>query len=222
MSRTIEEIQQALHDQLSFLKTSCELYDKGKVAEAQRISSAVYIMLHDGHKRTSSILSQLRLKGSMSFVSFVPNSTPSIEEDFAIDAMPLVIFQMSQDGGRYRPRLNDGPPTGFKLLSFDEWWEEKVLYSSGLNTPLTRRELILTVRDQDGGGHFDGKIKNEAYVFIKGPEFGWKITTTAGEMVPEVDACLATIRHIAFELQHSILIASQWTSALQHPSDVKR
>jgi hypothetical protein len=73
---------------------------------------------------------------------------------------------------------------------------------------LTRKELVLTLRDQEGGGHFDEELRNPAYIAISTPDFGWKWITPDGEKPINPGAHLATMRQIAWEAEKSIEAAA--------------
>ena len=51
-------------------------------------------------------------------------------------------------------------PKQKEVLSFDEWWNDEVIFDSGIST-LTRRDLVLSVANKDGGAHFDHKVSKK-------------------------------------------------------------
>lgn len=69
---------------------------------------------------------------------------------------------------------------------------------------LTRRRLVHTLRNQDGGSHLDSTITDPAYVRVaKGNEFSWNFSTPSGGGVLK-GSHLATMRQIAWEIQSTL------------------
>jgi hypothetical protein len=56
-----KELEDHLKEQLDFLITSCDLYDRGKLSEAKRIAATIRILFHDT-KHSRSLLGQLEKK----------------------------------------------------------------------------------------------------------------------------------------------------------------
>jgi hypothetical protein len=102
-------------------------------------------------------------------------------------------------GATYIPFLDDRVPIGVpRFVSFDEWWN-RVIFRSKEGQQISRRDLILSVADQDGGAHIDPEL-NEAYSKLsREGGMGWiykspKKTYTIRP--PE----LAAVRQIAHEI----------------------
>ena len=66
VTQTEDELRTHLQEQVRFLKTSAESFDKGDRTEAKRLAVAVRILFHDT-KHSLSLLGQLGLK-SCSFL----------------------------------------------------------------------------------------------------------------------------------------------------------
>jgi len=47
-------------------------------------------------------------------------------------------------------------------MPFGEWWEEPI-FSDRQKTPLSRKALVLTLRNQEGGAHYDDEIKDTIF-----------------------------------------------------------
>ena len=59
-TRSEKEIKNAIRDQLTYIKNSCDLYDEGCTAEAIRISTALSILL-DNRKSSKGILQRVEV-----------------------------------------------------------------------------------------------------------------------------------------------------------------
>lgn len=84
-------------------------------------------------------------------------------------------------------------------LSFNEWWNEKVL-GDGSNRFLTRGQIIRGMRDQDGGAHYDAIVSDPVYVAARNGELtGFKIEYNDGVTRPIPGGLEHTMRQIAEE-----------------------
>jgi hypothetical protein len=155
--RTRDELEAALREQIGFLRSSADSYDRGSFTEAKRLSGTCYTLLYDGNQRTRSLLGQLGLKDEMQFIGSafrIGSGADSWLPLCVVTAQPArkrVIFQPHL--GRSKPR---------RKMKFAEWWEE-VVYDPLPDLSLSRRNLILAMRNQDGGGHVDGTLSDAAY-----------------------------------------------------------
>jgi hypothetical protein len=48
---------------------------------------------------------------------------------------------------------------GVRRLSFEAWWNKDIIFFEGPLT-LTRRQLVFTLRNQEGGSHYDEEVRN--------------------------------------------------------------
>jgi hypothetical protein len=49
-------------------------------------------------------------------------------------------------------------------VQFPTWWEKEFIFRDGDRYQLTRRALVFSLRNQDGGSHVDARLTDEAYV----------------------------------------------------------
>lgn len=149
------DVPAALQRQLSFIKNSCDLYDRGFEDEAIRIATAIRVILHDTAASTS-ILSLLAAK-DISLVSSVG----------VVDERGCVAFSGALSFIRAKmENSNEGPPTieasalplGVEALASgcvmqaDEWWNQ-VIYIFPDGGRYSRKDLILDAANKDGGAH---------------------------------------------------------------------
>ena len=146
-SRT--EILREFEEQMSAFQSSSAAFDAGQTWEAKRLATVVNILVHD-HGRTISLLKQLRVKDAIRFRS----SGHPLRDGNLLSEMPLVKIEMSSTGVRYLPLLGDRPPTSPRWFPFSKWWEEPIL-RHGKRVSVSRKNLVMAMRNQDGGGHVD-------------------------------------------------------------------
>lgn len=225
MPRSQAEVAQEFQDQMAALQASCESFDMGVTWEAKRIASAVAILFHDPIQRGkkppkgSSLATQLGIKSQMKLISTgVPDSPGNL-----LSWHPLVSLRM---GNRTRPdgsvehvakyvaknsRGGDGPPMQASVVSYTTWWDEVVLIDrvQGGGGRMSRKGLIMSMRNQDGGAHYDPELSDETYArFASGVAPGWQhvVVDAAGNETasPMLGAHLATCRQIGWEVVESV------------------
>ena len=198
--KSSQEIEQHLAGQRAALRSSCEAYDRGQTWEAVRIAAAVDILVHDRGTRTLSILTQLGVRSQIQFVSSRAMWNPKNR----LAETPLVYVDVQTSGASYHPILDQDPLSNFGPLPFSKWWEEPVIRDRHLNE-LTRKNLVCSMRDQDGGAHVDGTLTNGAYVSIaRSNGTGWTFMDAIGERPVEPGPQFATMRQIGWEVEHSL------------------
>ena len=202
MKRTIEEVQKAFSDQLKLLNRSCESYDKGASEEAVRIATSLKVFCHD-HGQNISLLKQLGIKDEMKFVSSWEGlDFTSIPGAFS----PLVILDTA---GFYRPAF-DMPILGKpRLLAFGEWWDEPVVSNGALQEKLnehgipvrnvetlSRKKLLATLRDKEGGSHYDDNLSGQMKKLFAGQSNPWRFGNDKN-LISGIEAAIT--RQIAHE-----------------------
>lgn len=224
--RSKEDLEAELVEQVTALRASASAYDADRKNrwEAKRLAATAYILLHDGPggSRTRALLRQTGRRGKMKFLStkVVP---PAFGQGKLVAAQGALLVSIHFASGlvEYVPHLGHHPfSQDFRWLSFQEWWEESLFHPfSHLN--LSRKNLVFTLRTQDGGGHVDRAISNAEYASLKtqgdgtarllsgggvefyGVEFFGDQTT--GELIP--NGVNAHMRQIAWELDESLKLA---------------
>jgi hypothetical protein len=108
----------------------------------------------------------------------------------------LLRIRMDSEGATYLPRLDDGLHT--RDLSFEEWWNEIVFKDKDGET-FSRKELVITAANQDGGGHVDPDLDEVYDRIVRENSIGW-IIQNGNEQKPMADPTKPAIRQIAHEL----------------------
>ena len=167
--KTPEQLECELHEQVQELRDRCSAYDAGKTWEAKNIASSAYKLLHDGTGRTKSLLG---LTGKKATVNWLSSAFP-IDPRNLLHSTPLIFMEVNGSSARYVPKLGDGGPDDYHDLSFKSWWEEAV-YASPRGLRMSRKNIVFTMRTQDGGGHVDDHISDEAYHAMS-TDTGWRL-----------------------------------------------
>lgn len=206
-----------MEEQVLALRASSQSYDDGNHWEAKRLAATVYILFHDGHGRTRSLLGQLELKDKL----FLPSSkldllgpmrgqsfTPILES-----SNRLVMMSVSVDKSEYIPILDTNPHGIAHPLMFYDDWNDETVFGGTVENSLTRNDITQTLRNQDGGSHVDSHIRNEQYQLFKdhgapgmrhidgAVTFG----VTIHEGQPVVNGVRATMRQIAWEVDQALI-----------------
>lgn len=198
--QTEEELKDQLKAQIGFLIKSSDAYDKGLIDEAKRLATAIRILLHDGGRNSTSLLTLLKKKHILFYdtsLDYDPNNllvTPG-----------LLVMKMGPSGGEYIPPLGNGPPIRYSKgkIPFVRWWN-KIVLVDGRGNKSTRRDLVLTVCDKDGGAHVDARLDEAYYAFSRSNSLGWKYQKDGVEQDFGGRPELASIRQIAYEVLESL------------------
>ncbi|WP_158702962.1 hypothetical protein [Allosphingosinicella vermicomposti] len=212
VDKTSGRAQRNFLSALAMLGHLVALYDRG-VFESARLMSNLICQIAVKKANNLPLLSQVGVEGIKIIVdrsalgASVLNSSSS--------PLASLLFGGSHDGsGGYEPRAHWvplvfrlSPPDGFVELSIDTWLDDPVIPTS--NKIMSRRDLIIAVRDADGGAHSDSDqkfLKHVSYIELinsfpihKNSEaFG----TNIWNMLPPV--ILPMLRQIAHELLSSV------------------
>lgn len=199
-----EELEVHLQDQISFLEASARSFDDGYEGESKRIATAVRVLLHDT-KKCNSLLSQLDMKG----IDFWDTSAP-LDIASLTSHSGLVVSAMNSQGATYLAYLDDGfsPPN---RVSFEQWWNQTVFVDK-MKRKLSRRDLVLTVADQDGGAHVDPSLSAAYAELSRSNSLGWTFQHDEGPTTDLKGPEKAALRQICHEVLKALIPNYQ-----QHP-----
>lgn len=215
--RTSIELRVEMIEQIHELRASVINYDAGATWEAKRIASSIYKICMDGKGRTRSMLSQLKIRDDLEFVS---TTITGLSEEIPVGLLMMNVTQkkfipISIRGGFHK---GDGLPPWRKWLPFEEWWRQ-IVFLSPNGQSLSRKKLVMGIRSQDGGAHYDEYLRKDAYfdlVNYDGRELQKRIegVFSSGQhdevrkallnVTKFTDARNASIRQIAFEVLFSL------------------
>lgn len=195
ISRSIDDLNDLLQEQINFLKSSSIAFDNGCISEIKRLAVSVRILLHDTRNSTS-LLALLNLKDK----NFVDTSNP-FDEHNQLSHSSLVSIAMTPKGAIPIPFLDEF--AAFKRsIPFTKWWDGIVFVDEQRNE-FSRKDIVLTLSNKEGGAHVDQSIDEEYLNLRKNNSLGW-VTMLDNQQIPTEDQVPATMRQIAHEVLTSL------------------
>jgi hypothetical protein len=182
-----------LKRQVDFIERSCEIFDQGHEDEALRIALSIRVLIHDTNQ-SKSLLTLLGVKNKIKInTTMTINRPENLEDDMEIIYIPLMITQFGR-----KPPLEKNDIKG--TLSVNDWWNETIMIQFN---SITRKDIILTAANQDGGAHVDNKPSSKTKELKEG--IGILQITEGGitHHVDLIDHHFPLIRQFAFELLES-------------------
>jgi hypothetical protein len=148
--RTPEELRARFREQYDFLQRSASAYDAGFEGEARRLAVVLRILLHDSSS-SRSLLSQLKIKDALRFEDTALHPSPTL-----VSKAGLVMVELTTGRGvrHVAPLENLAPGRIRPAVPFERWWSPPVIEGSDGHI-FSRRDLVLTMANQDGGAHID-------------------------------------------------------------------
>ena len=202
-----DQLKSRLAQQLSFLASSAEAYDRGNRFEAVRLATTIRVLLHDTSKSTS-LLEHMGKKAILLASSTRPQSPPPPGVSKVIrTGSELAHASLTAGGGltaraEHCPNLDRWGDT-LHFLPVASWWSEVVHHLPDLR----RRDLVLTAANKDGGAHVDDEPLPADYQRIKDGIWTYAQQDAAGNVVvaetPIALENLAELRQMAYELLNS-------------------
>lgn len=208
-SRTRDELESLLAEQVEWLDSSARLFDAGKKHEAKRLSVTIRVLLHDT-SMSKSLLSQLDLKDRLLFL----DTAGPVNRKNLLPLTPLISFRMTQteDGPvpSYEPVFLEGPrpESGLRALRFEDWWTMMVLRDAAMEE-YSRRDLVLYLANKVGGAHVDPASQERLAALARSETVGFSVGDGRVERRIEEDPLLPYLRQIAFEVTE-VLRVRQW------------
>jgi hypothetical protein len=188
------DLQAHLEEQVGFLKASADAFDGGNVAEAKRLAATLRILLHDTPK-SHSLLGQLGRKGD-----FWDTAVPDMPGNL-VPLGGLVCVHLAPGAPKYAPLFDDF--AGAHESPFATWWTAPV-FRDPRGPSLSRKDLVLTAANKDGGAHVDPGGVDERYArFALENGLGVTSRESNGER-PLEGAVAAAIRQVAHEVLRTL------------------
>jgi hypothetical protein len=148
------------------------------------------VLLHDTNQ-SHSLLGQLGRK-NRDFFDTAFEFNPADLASYG----GLVFVALGPPRTRYVAMLDDVPVS--RLSSFDQWWAAPVFVDQKRRV-LTRKDLVLTAANQDGGAHIDPGLDETYDKLSRENALGWMVVED-GAARPMDGPERAAIRQIAHEV----------------------
>lgn len=209
---TTDEQKRHLGEQLDFLRGSVAAYDSGVEHEAKRIAAVIRTLFHNTSS-SHALLNQMGAEATIVITTVKPESPYTQPDGKVVTAIrilsPLTEFAANSGGVKVVPMLDRG---GYRAgIEAHDWWGE-VLWEHPV--PMTRRELVLSAANTDGGTHVDPAGTTSKYGGGYGalkPGVSSYSVSRGGEIGPEValgNPQYADLRQLAHELLTSPQLAA--------------
>lgn len=183
-----EDLQIHWNDQLGFINSSIEQFDKGNESEARRIATSLRIIFHKS-RSSNPLISQIDSRKNFYIWSsggiYIPVNS--------VSSWTLLSLSIDKCGINFKPQ-SDLEKT-IVLLKYLDWWNE-IIFDDKYNV-FTRKDIIGFVANQDGGAHVDSDLDEKYAALTKHNSLGW--TDQNGNKARNNPAYNA-IRQIAQEL----------------------
>ena len=191
------EIQRNFVHAFEALCLSSQAYDNGYKGEAARLAGIIYILVHDYGKRTISLLKLVDRKNIL-----FKNTTIPLNPQNLLGETPLVIVKASTKGIEYIPILDQGTPQHYQQpdQKFRDWWDTPVLRDDQ-RREFTRRRLVTSMRNAEGGGHVDSHLDKDFSDLMRNNSIQWFFTSGEKTFQPEYAPPYASVRQIAYEIE---------------------
>ena len=194
------ELENHLAEQLGFLQRSADAFDQGQHSEAKRIATTLRILVHDT-KHSKSLLEQLGRKTTTLFV----DSADAPVTDSVVSYHGLVIIEVGPDGHMTPIAPLDLPNASERpRVEFERWWNSPI-FIDAKQKRLSRRDLVLTIADQDGGAHVDPVLESTYADLARQNSIGWEIRDEGTSSRPLSGIELIAVRQIGHEILKSLL-----------------
>jgi hypothetical protein len=169
------DFKAALGRQLRFMNRSCQSFDAGFHDEAIRIAQCIRVLIHDT-KRQKSVLAHLAAKNIMLTSTCLdiaskladPNSLGFGSRPRMFNGMGT--FSIGPNGSQYFPKLGDG------MFCYDlpvENWSVQTVFILDPDTWVSRKDIVLSAADRDGGAHVDSTLTPYYERLIESGDLGY-------------------------------------------------
>ncbi len=206
VARQSQELEKDFAETFRRLVRAGAAFDEGHGYEAAGIAAIVYVFVHEGGKRSPSLLTLLGRKSDMQFID---SAAPLNPKNLATET-PLVMMRAGSDGFVYQALKDQGPPLNLPPASFSKWWEKPVLRDPQRRR-FSRKNLIHFYRHFRGGGHVgkqhepQDNVPAQAFADMSATDPGaWVFNNGVQSFVPEYGADYASVRQIGWEIEQTL------------------
>jgi|GEM_PF-1209999 len=202
------DFRQHLVRQLGFLRASAAAYDAGYRDEAYRMAVVLRVLIHQTRKSTSL----LRHLGAES-VPLLSTTEPASPRAVFYDGLSLIAVQGGSSNVTIGPALERAHTRRF--VAAQEWWTEEIYVLNA--TRLSRKNIVLSAANQDGGAHVDAQLDVQYSEFKEGIWSGPQ-DPSATYAIPEPQ--LVFLRQMAYEILKSPSLGDLVTTGTVSPQNL--
>jgi len=188
-----DKFETQLKEQLTFLEDSARAFDAGKEPEFKRMATTLRVLFHDTPKSTS-LLKHLNKIDALS----LNDTAVPIEPKNATADWGLIWILDEPPAPRFVPIFDVNTP--LKMTHFQQWWNNPVIMDVQRRS-ISRKDLILTAANKDGGAHVDGHIDEKYFDVFHNNSMNVSFAPShaPNDWKPVQGAVPAAVRQIAHE-----------------------
>jgi hypothetical protein len=204
LPRTDEERRDSFREWAGRFRRAAETYDSGELGEAKNLSGLLRMLLHDS--REQCLLTQIGRKHIMFF------NTPHIGVGSKLvcdEGGGFVTF--AQDGSPQETAVAHSRPVydlfdrgTWSHVKFSKWWKEQVLPTTSGKRVLSRRDLVLTMANEDGGAHIDRMIDEDYASVVRKEDMKVTFHVGSASASSKHGRHYPAVRQIAYEVQKTL------------------
>ncbi len=213
MKLSEEELKEELETQLRFLSELCEQFDKGDYKKSKLVASVLRKLLHDGDtsnpkSRSESLLGQLDLKNN--FLDTALISKP-VQMEIKKSESFLASSLLGNTTHNWKPVFDSNQSA--QTIDFNQWWISVVIKDLE-GSEFSRKKLVSTFANQDGGDHVDREVENTFYKLTRKnsmknftspiPDGKLPERLDISKLKPVVSPAYYAVRQIAHEVLRSL------------------
>lgn len=209
MRKSFLDLGEDLTIAIQNLQGSSFAYDNGFIGNSLSIATSIRTMFHQT-SASESLIKQVCDLENRNFGMFKMVSSKRLHDPNT----KLLLFDgsmchihISDQTVRFLPNLYESP---LRELTLSEWWNEPVIRDvrNGFDNPIwySRRDLIVTHANKEGGAHFDPS-KSKLNDIGMSKAVGWQYRNALNEISESIpNQKTASIRQIAFEVLRSLYL----------------
>lgn len=199
----VPDYHEHLRRQLDFLERSCAAFDRGCEDEAVRVAVSIRVLIHETGNSTSLLahLGRRDIQLLSTCLDIVAKS-----QDPWLKGTRRMFNGMGQyvpgQAPPYQPKL--GNSYSHYFLPVDSWWKQPVFILDP-DTRVTRKDVVLTAADKDGGAHVDNKLTPDYERLLASGDLGYLVTRDENEEThtPITGHHYVALRQMGHELLNS-------------------
>jgi len=194
-----DEIKNHFVEQWNMLVSSCLAFDSGDLWEVARIANSIAMFCSDrGQNSLFTLIDFTRNYGTTAL-----DTAGEINGRNLLNDHPLVGMSFGTKGAQFTNFLDDSIDNQWSSIS--HWWgKNAVVRFAKDDHRLTRSQLILLVRDKQGGSHVDRDIHEIISRIQEDIDQGWVAESDGIEVPMEGSILVCSIRQIGHEVIRTI------------------
>lgn len=154
-----------LEEQIDFLESSSERFDQGRESEAIRLAQQLRILFHQTH-HSKALVYQANLASQKMLTSR--------RNDKGVYGFLAIKIALDSERPIWSAPLLEKNAKYLRGINLGEWWQSEKIFSMDEKS-YTRKSIILSMANKDGGAHVD-PVLEDYYLRLCEGEQGLKLT----------------------------------------------